>query len=109
MRLSPLDPLAFRSYAGIGRPYFFSGRYEEAIAWADKALSVTPNFVTALQLKVAAAAMAGRSDAAQEAVRQLRAVRPDISIATILRHSPIRAQFQRDFFEAALRKGGVPE
>lgn len=109
MRLSPLDPLAFRSYAGIGRPYFFSGRYEEAIAWADKALSVTPNFVTALQLKVAAAAMAGRSDAAQEAVRQLRAVRPDISIATILRHSPIRAQFQRDFFEAALRKGGLPE
>jgi adenylate cyclase len=109
MRLSPLDPLAFRSYAGIGRPYFFIGRYEEAIAWADKALSVSPNFVTALQLKVAAAAMAGRSDAAQEAVRQLRAVRPDISIATILRRSPIRAQLQRDFFEAALRKGGLPE
>jgi adenylate cyclase len=109
MRLSPLDPLAFRSYAGIGRPYFFSGRYEEAIAWADKALSVSPNFVTALQLKVAAAAMAGRSDAAQEAVRQLRAVRPDISIATILRRSPIREQRQRDFFEAALRKGGLPE
>jgi adenylate cyclase len=109
MRLSPLDPLAFRSYAGIGRPYFFSGRYEEAIAWADKALSVSPNFVTALQLKVAAAAMAGRSDAAREAVRQLRAIRPDISIATILRRSPIRAQFQRDFFEAALRKGGLPE
>jgi adenylate cyclase len=109
MRLSPLDPLAFRSYAGIGRPYFFSGRYEEAIAWADKALRVSPNFVTALQLKVAAAAMAGRSDAAQEAVRQLRAVRPDISIATILRHSPIRAQSQRAFFEAALRKGGLPD
>ncbi len=109
MRLSPLDPLAFRSYAGIGRPYFFSDRYEEAIAWADKALSVSPNFATALQLKVAAAAMAGRSDAAQEAVRQLRAVRPDISIATILRRSPIREQRQRDFFEAALRKGGLPE
>ena len=109
MRLSPLDPLAFRSYAGIDRPYFFSGRYEEAIAWADKALSVSPNFVTALQLKVAAAAMAGRSDAAQEAVRQLRAVQPDISIATILRRSPIREQRQRNFFEAALRKGGLPK
>ena len=43
MQLDPMDPWAFHSYYGIALPHFFTGRYEEALVWLDKALLDRPN------------------------------------------------------------------
>ena len=107
IRLSPSDPYGYSYYAGIAHPCFYLRRYDEAIAWADKALHLEPNFWHALMVKVAAAAMAERPAALEDATRRLLAVRPEFSISRVL---PIaRARSQREFFDAALRKAGLPE
>jgi adenylate cyclase len=110
MMLSPTDPGAYDAYAGIAYPYFFTGRYETAIAWADKALTERPNFVPALWIKVAAVAMADRPAAEiQEAVRLLKAVVPGASVATTLQKSGARRPVDRELAAKAMRKAGLPE
>ncbi len=110
IRLSPFDPLVkYLCHAGIGHAHFFTGRSDEAIAWADKALSERPNFVPSLRLKLAAATMADRPNEAQEALRRLRAADPGVSVASLMRIHPSRPQSQRDYYAAALRKAGLPD
>ena len=46
MQLDPMEPWAFHSYYGIALPYFFTGRYEDALAWIDKALVARPNYAS---------------------------------------------------------------
>jgi len=107
MLLSPLDPLAYRSYTGIAWAYFFTGRFDEAIVWADKAIGEQPNFLPSLRIKVAAAAMANRADEMRDALLRLRAAQQDVSIATLMEIHTSRSQSQRDFYEVALRKAGL--
>jgi TolB-like protein/class 3 adenylate cyclase len=109
MRLSPLDPLAALPYAGIAWPFFFTGRYDESIAWADKACREMPNSALPLRPKIAAATLAGRMAEAEDAIRRLRAINPDVSIARLMRIDISRPRAQRDRVEEALRKAGLPE
>jgi tetratricopeptide (TPR) repeat protein len=108
MRLSPLDPLAALPYAGIAWPFFFTGRYDESIAWADKACREMPNSALPLRPKIAAAALAGRMAEAEDAIRRLRAINPDVSISRLMRIDISRPRAQRDRVEEALRKAGLP-
>ena len=68
MLLSPLDPLTYRCHVGIAWSCFFTGRFEEAIVAADKAYREQPNFLPALRVKLAAAAMAGRTEDMEDAL-----------------------------------------
>jgi adenylate cyclase len=43
MRLSPLDPLAYFAYTGMGFARLFGGHYDEAASWARKASHEQPN------------------------------------------------------------------
>jgi hypothetical protein len=58
---------------------------------------------------MAAAALAGRAVEAQEALNQLHAVDPNATIASLMRFHPSRPKIQREHYEAALRKAGLPE
>ena len=42
---------AFETYAGISFPYFFLGRYDQALHWAERALRQRPRFVPALIIR----------------------------------------------------------
>jgi tetratricopeptide (TPR) repeat protein len=106
MRLSPLDPLAALPYAGIAWPFFFTGRYDESIAWADKACREMPNSALPLRPKIAAAALAGRMAEAEDAIRRLRAINPDVSIARLMRIDISRPRAQRDRVEEAFARLG---
>jgi TolB-like protein/class 3 adenylate cyclase len=110
MRLSPRDPFAWDSCTGIAFAYFFSGRNEEASTWVDKALLQRPGYVLALRLKVAVSAMAGGpAEDVEAALRRLRASEPELSVSAIMTRF-IRCQpSDRDLFELALRKAGMPE
>jgi adenylate cyclase len=107
MRLSPIDPASFGRYAGIAFPYFFTGKYDEAIRWADKALNDESKFVPAHSVKVAAAAMAGQTEVLKEATQRLIAARPGFSISK--NGFPTLPSSLRDPFQSALRKAGLPE
>ena len=84
MRLSPLDPMAVWQYVGIAWPYFLTGRHDEAIAWADKAARVMPNISQPWRIMLAAGALAGRDEVVEQALRRLRDIVPDVSIAKLL-------------------------
>jgi hypothetical protein len=110
MQLDPLDPWAVDAHAGIAFPHFFTGRFEEALAWVDKALLERPNLVGALRLKIEASAMAGRpSGEIQEAIGQLRAVYPDVSVTSFLLRVAAFRQVDLELYVKALRLAGLPE
>src|SRR5260370_842052 len=72
MRLSPRDLQVFVAHLVIGAAHFFVGRYDEASAWAEKALREQPNFVAAARIAAASHALAGRLEQAQKAMGRLR-------------------------------------
>ncbi len=107
MLLSPLDPLTYRCHVGIAWSCFFTGRFEEAIVAADKAYRMQPNFLPALRVKLAAAAMAGRAQDQADALARLRRVQHDISVQALMGFHTSRPQAQLDAYEVALRKAGL--
>ncbi|TGV29420.1 tetratricopeptide repeat protein, partial [bacterium M00.F.Ca.ET.168.01.1.1] len=44
MRLSPVDPEKGIALSGIGMSYLMLERYEEALAWGERALHEMPNY-----------------------------------------------------------------
>ena len=110
MQLSPLDPWAFDAYMGISFPYFFLGRYDQAIHWAERSLREKPRFVAALIVKIAALAMEGsRPDELRELVQQLMSIFPGGSIAAAMQRLVVSRSADRELFETALRKAGFPD
>lgn len=109
IRLSPVDPRTFGRYGGIGHACFYMGNYDEALAWADKALHHEPKYLPALVLKLGATAMTKPAESLPEVARRLMAVRPGITIAQLVETQAIRLPSQRDPFEAAFRKAGLRE
>ena len=60
MRLSPLDPLIFRTRAAVAFAHFVAGRYDESSLWAERALQERPSYLPALRELAASRALAGR-------------------------------------------------
>ena len=108
MRLNPSDQLSALPYAGIAWPYFFMGRYDEGIAWADKACLEMPGSALPLRPKIACAAMAGRIEDVEQTRERLQTIIGDLSIARLMRIDVSRSRAQRDVVEAAMRKAGLP-
>jgi TolB-like protein len=44
MRLSPVDPLMFLMHSGVGFAHFILGDYDQAAAWAERALREKPDY-----------------------------------------------------------------
>ena len=110
MQLDPMEPWAFHSYYGIALPYFFTGRYEDALAWLDQALLNRPNYASPLRLKIAALAMAGRpSEEIQKAIGKLHSVEPDLSITELMQRIAHFQQVDLDLYMKALRLAGLPD
>jgi TolB-like protein/Tfp pilus assembly protein PilF len=110
MQLDPMDPWAFHSCYGIALPYFFTGHYEDALAWVDKALVSRPNYASPLRLKIAASAMAGRpSGEIQAAIARLHTVEPELSITELMQRIAHFRQLDLDVYARALRLAGLPE
>jgi tetratricopeptide (TPR) repeat protein len=110
LQLSPLDIKAFESYLGISFPYFFLGRYDQALNWVERALREKPRLVPALIVKIAALAMGGSDpDELRDTVQQVKSLDPGASIATMMPRLIVSRASDRELFETALRKAGFPE
>jgi TolB-like protein len=110
MQLDPMDPWAFEAYWGIAYPLFFTGRYEEAVAWLDRALLERPNLVNAFRLQIAASAMAGRpSGEMREAIGRLHMVEPEVTITELMQRIAHFRQVDLELYAKALRLAGLPE
>jgi len=110
MRISPLGPMSGEAYFGVAQIYFFTGRFEQAIAWANKSLAVTRARHIPLMVKIAAMGAADRPrDELQEAVQHLLALMPGVTIKGFRQRLRGYRQVDAEKAEAAMRKAGLPE
>jgi TolB-like protein/cytochrome c-type biogenesis protein CcmH/NrfG len=107
IRLSPRDPFS-AVYSGIAAYSQFIGRnYQEAMRLAHEAIRQRGDFVGAHRVLTAAAAMAGQINAATVALQALRRAQPNISLAWIADHMPIKNDAERDHYLEAFRRAGL--
>jgi TolB-like protein len=107
MRLSPLDPLMGLMRAATGFGHFSSGRYDEAVWWAQKACLEQPNFPVAWRLLAASAALAGRPDQAQEAAARAMKLDPGFLTSKLANYATLRRPEDVDRYEEGLRLAGL--
>ena len=109
MRLSPLDPHLNTMQAGIAFAHMLAGRHAEALAWAGRAAAALSSFVPAVRIAAASNALAGRMEEAYAAVARLRALDPEVRVANVKCHVPLRRPEHLALLEEGLRLAGLPE
>ncbi len=107
LRLSPRDPYS-AVYLGIAAYAQFLGRnYAEAIRLARESIRQRSDFVGAHRVLTAAAGMAGQTDLAKAALKDLQRAQPNISLAWISDHMPIRNGPDLHHYLEGFRRGGL--
>jgi len=110
IRLSPLDPLGGYFSNGLAIANLASGRYEEALEWADRSLHEFPQFAPAIRSKVVTCVQLGRIDEARNELERLLEQNPGSTIAkwqaSMTQNLPpnVLAVYVDSF-----RKAGMPE
>jgi adenylate cyclase len=109
MRLSPLDPGMFGFCSALALAHLELGRYEEGLRWAEESLRANIG-IPGMRQKLSLCGHLDRRDAAEECLRQLREIHPEVTIAGISRGLPkgYSPELTAHFLEG-LRKAGVPE
>jgi len=107
IRLSPRDPFLALSYGSICLAHFMGRNYEEAMQDARTAIRLRSDFAGAHRVLTAAAGMSGDSEAAAAALRELRRAQPDISLAWIADHVPIKHDIDRAHYLEGFRRAGL--
>ena len=109
MRLSPNDPWRFSMYAAIGVAHFVAGHYAQALTFAAAAAREHPEFLLTRCLTAASAALAGRFEEAQLAIRSVHQLDPDLRISNLRGVLAFRRPEDYAKWEEGLRLAGLPE
>ncbi len=108
LRLSPLDPMNFNNYVGMGSAREIAGHYEEAVAFYRRALQERPHALWILRNLVASLVGAGRMEEAKEEFAHLCSAYPDLTIAKF-RKAMVFSPAVLDRMVVQLRMVGLPD
>jgi TolB-like protein len=106
MRMSPVDPLLYRSFGGMGTALIELGRFDVAIVVGKKAQRQNPSYPTAYRCLASAFAHLGRDAEAHEAAARLLEVDPAFTISGWIARG---GQSNSKLMMEGLRKAGLPE
>jgi adenylate cyclase len=106
IRMSPVDPLTHRAFAGMAMAYIELGRFDEAIVAGKKAQRQNPTYSTAYRCLASAFAHLGRDAEAREAAARLLEVDPAFTISGGIARG---GQSNAKLLIEGLRKAGLPE
>jgi adenylate cyclase len=109
MRLSPLDPFMRGPQMTMAVAHLVTGRYDEAVSWAAKALQLDPNFAPLWRMTAAAHGLAGNVPEAQAACARLRELEPLLRISNLRDFLAPYRPADLAKYEEGLRKAGLPE
>jgi adenylate cyclase len=109
MRLSPLDPMSFRTKGALALAHFVAGRYDECSSWAERAVQDKSNFLPAMRELAASKALAGRDGEAKAAMVRLRELAPAMRISSVKQWQPFRRPDDLARLEEGLRRAGLPD
>jgi adenylate cyclase len=105
-RMSPLDPLLHRSFAGMGFAFIELRRFDEAIVAGKKAQRQNPYYPTAYCCLASAFTHLGRDAEAREATAHLLEVDPTFTISAFIARG---GRSNSKLLIEGLRKAGLPE
>jgi TolB-like protein/DNA-binding winged helix-turn-helix (wHTH) protein/tetratricopeptide (TPR) repeat protein len=109
-RIMRLDPFYPPNYTYLlGKAYFYTGQYEEAIGLIRDASVRLPYHRASLALLAATAALTGRNDEARGAATDLLRVQPDFTIGEWVRFLGLAKQEDADRLSEGLRRAGLPD
>jgi adenylate cyclase len=106
MRVNPVDPALFRSFAGMGFAFIELGRFDEAIIVGKKALRQNPSFSPTYRCLASAFAHLGCDAEAREAAARLLELDPAFTISVWVARG---GQANSKLMIEGLRKAGLPE
>jgi TolB-like protein len=107
LRLSPRDPLS-ALYVGIASFAQYMGHnYEEAMRLARESIRRRGDFVGSHRVLTAAAGMAGYTEVASNALRELRRVQPNISLEWIAKQMPLQREADMAHYMEGMRRAGL--
>ncbi len=108
LRLSPLDPMNFNNWVGIGSAHELQGDLEQAIACYRRGLSERPHAEWLYRHLASALAGLGRMDEAREAYAQMLRAYPDMT-ATRFRQAMVFSPQVLDRMVENLKTLGLPD
>ena len=106
IRASPVDPLLYRLFAGMGMALIELRRFEEAIVAGKKALRMNSSFSAVNVVLASAFAHLGRDAEAREAAARVLELDPAFTISARMGR---RRQAHSKLEIEGLRKAGLPE
>jgi adenylate cyclase len=108
LRLSPLDPMAFNFYMGMGGGHFAAGNYETAATWFEKGLDASPTSVWMYRGLAVSQALAGRMDDARASLAKLLAAYPGLTVRQVRDAMPWAPE-PMERFCTGLSLAGLPD
>ena len=108
MRLSPLDPMNFNNYIGIGSAHEVAQKYDEAIGFYRRGLEERPHAFWIYRNLASSLSGAGRMEEAKEAYAHMIRAYPDLTVPK-LRQAMVFTPAALDRMVANLTKLGLPD
>jgi len=107
IQLNPFPPVHY--FHWLGRAYFMTAQYEQAIATWKRALQINHNYLPAHTFLAACYISLGRNREASEAVAEVLRIDPAFSIESYAQILPYKNQEDINREIRALQKAGLPE
>jgi adenylate cyclase len=105
-----LDPFPHPVYFHwLGRAYFMTGQYDEAILTFKKALAISPNYLPGHAFLAASYISLGREKDAAAAAEEVLRINPKFCLESYAKTLPYKNKSDIERYMAALRKAGLPE
>jgi TolB-like protein/Tfp pilus assembly protein PilF len=108
LRMSPRDPFNSFFFLGISVAHYLAKRYQDAIQWARHAVQLRPGTPSSYRILCASLAQARQTEEANAAMRTLRQLQPEVSIAWIKQSVPYTAGPMTHFLDG-MRKAGLTD
>lgn len=107
--LSPRDPTEGVWIGQQSIAAFVVGRYEEGVAYGQRAVQKAPGFMGTHRVLAANLSEVGRMAEAKREVAEMLQIFPAITVARTRKTMPFRAEEALDRFCMALARAGLPE
>ena len=107
IRLHPFAPAHY--FQGLGRAYFMTGQYDEAITTLKKGLKRNPNYLPAQAFLAACYTSLNRHTEAAAAADEVLRINPKFTLESYAKTLPYKNEADKERYISALRNAGLPE
>jgi adenylate cyclase len=108
LRLSPIDPMNFNNYAGIGAAHEVAGDYDKATAFYRRAFEERPNASWLYRSLATSLPGAGRMDEAKKAFAEMMRCYPDLTVSKF-KQAMVFSPAVLNRMAESLQKLGLPD